>query len=899
VISRDVLPSVLERMQGKRLTIARAPAGYGKSLLLGQMHDQLLASGEAVGWISTAELDGSARELALYIVATLRPTFESNEPSEIEWLFSRLEETDLQGIAAAVRNAVQRAGRRFTLFLDDLHVLSGTAAMRLVASIVRDVPEGVSFAVATRVQPSFNLARLRAHGHLLELSADELRFSASEATRFLLAGREHALTPELAELAFQRTEGWPAGLQLIALSAQSGQRLTDQLQRFSGADRNVREYLEQDVLAALTAPMQTFLSHTSVLREFTADLCDELLDRRDSREFIAELERAGLFIFSLDTTGDWFRYHHLFREFLAKQLEDRDPQGEVRLHAKAARCFRSRGLASEALYHSCAAGDLAHAAAVLDDACEESFYQGRLWSLAGWIRRVPESLLDAYPRMQLARVWSLTLELKFNEAHDILQRVTARIDAAVANKSISAQQARQLDRIVLHRRMMLAQFRDDLPETERLCNKLLIDFPNDEEPFLRGSLDASLANAHQVLYKLDSLDRLDKSAREYFGRTGMSYPLVFHESIIGSACLQRGSIEQAAHCYQSAIDIATSIAGQQSSLVAMPALLMGQMRLERCEFVAARAAFDQYLPLAGGVGFVDQLIAGFVGRARLADLEDDFSLAQELLTKGDAAATAGSFDRLHWHVVAERARQAIRRHDITGAKRVATRSGLSRDPLVFRPHDGMTSQHEAMALTWMRLNAVQSPARPFDDLVRRWIEFASRRSCLRCELRMRLVCAAGKFAQGEANAATRMLAEAVAKAGPSGFALMFVEEGDLLRAALARMLNTEDESTPAKSLATSLAVRLSRFAEPAQVSGGVNEQPFVRTAASGELATLTQREIDIISRVANGALNREVGAQLGLTEGTVKWYLQQIYRKLGTRRRVDAVRLARSIGLVR
>jgi len=896
VVARDIVPVVLDQMQGKRLTVARAPAGYGKSLLLGQLHDQLRESGQAVGWVSTAELDGSAHELALYCAAALHSALPPR-PLDIEWLMSSLGEVSTENLGMALCNTMQRIGHAFTLFFDDVHELDGSAAMHLLAGLVRDAPNDIRFIVATRTQPAFNLARLRAHGDLLELGIEELRFSISETGRFLSADDASPASSDLVALAHQRSEGWPAGLQLISLSG--GHELTQRLQTFSGSDRGLADYLQDDVLAALPENVQAFLLHTSVLRQFTAELCDDILQRCDSRDVITGLERTGLFIFSLDTTGEWFRYHHLFGEFLEKRLQDRDPSLRKALHATAARSFRRRKMASEALYHSCMADDLEHAAAVLDDACEESFYQGRLWSLAGWMRKVPESLLDAYPRMQLARVWSLTLELDFEQASGILARVSQRIDDLVARKALDMQRASDLDRLVLHRRMMLAQFKDDLPETERLCNKLLIDFPNDDEPFLRGSLDASLANAHREQYKLDSLERLDKSAREYFGRTGMSYPFVFHESLIGSSYAQSGRAGHAARCFKSGIDIAGSIAGVHSSLTAMPALLLAQLQLERCEFALAKAAFDQFLPLAGKVGFVDHVIAGYVGRARLADLDEDHGLAQELLVRAMELGAAGGFERLRWHAVAEQIRQLIHRKDIQGAERLASKVRLPKAVSELAPTDGVTSKDEAVAMAWMRLATATGSASQSEELGRRWADFAERRGCVRTEIRMRVATVAARLAVGDAKAAVRSLIDTVALAAPSGYALFFVEECEALRSAVAKVVGIEFDGLRTKEFAKSLAFSLARKPDRAQLLTVPEAETAYAGFAAVEPCQLSQREIDILSQVASGSLNKEIGDRLGLTEGSVKWYLQQIYGKLGTHRRVEAVRKARALGLMR
>lgn len=898
VLARELVPRALSEMACKRLTLVQAPAGYGKSLFMGQIYDALASTSAHVGWVSLAELDGSMREFARYVVASVHAAREQSSPGEFDWLLSPMGEPPCQNLLSAICNEMHSDSSLLTIFLDDVHVFDGTSAMRLLDRLIRDAPSTVSFVLGSRTCPDVPIARLRAHGELFEVGPDGLRFSLDETVQFLSSGSDVLVPVELAQLAVRRTEGWPAGLQLLSILDSRGHDLAMRLAQFSGADRGVADYLREDMLERLPEAEADFLLRSSIFRQFTPALCDEVLDRSDSLKTIAQLERSGMFIFSLDTTADWFRYHHLFREYFEKRMIRENAALRVILHRRAARAFHLLKMSSEALYHACEISDFEFAASVIDAECEEAFYQGRLWSLASWIEKIPEKFLDVYPRMQLARIWSLTLELKFEEAGRLIDRVQSHVEALAGDGNISPQGARDLDRIVLHRKMMIAQFADDLPETERLCNKLLIDFPNDEEPFLRGSLDASLANAHRELYKLDSLDELDRTAREYFGRTGTSYPLVFLDSIVGSSYLQRGETDRAFVAYGRAISIATEIAGPRSPLTAMPGLLRARLMLERADFAAARVAFDSHLPLAGGVGFVDQLITGYVGRARLAVLDGEPMVADELCARGGEFAAARRFSRLHWNLLAERVRQCLLRHDVKEAERFASRAGLPADPSSIRPQDGVTTSTGAMAAAWIRLAISHGATTEAEDLARRWIQFSEKRNCVTTELSMRCLCASARLAAGDVSGASRMISAALSRVGRSGLVLNFVEEGEQLRSLASRMIGHCDEGQTPKEAAKSIAIRLSRGFGVLK-SDAERSNPLDRNSLEFAAATWTRREIEILGLVAHGDLNREIGGKLGLTEGTVKWYMQQIYSKMGIRRRLDAVQRARELGLVR
>ena len=80
---------------------------------------------------------------------------------------------------------------------------------------------------------------------------------------------------ELSELT-ERTEGWPAGLYLAALSMQAGAASPVSAEGFTGGDRFVSEYFRVELLSRLPEAEATFLKHTSILER----MCGGSLRRR-------------------------------------------------------------------------------------------------------------------------------------------------------------------------------------------------------------------------------------------------------------------------------------------------------------------------------------------------------------------------------------------------------------------------------------------------------------------------------------------------------------------------------------------------------------------------------------------------------------------------------------------
>jgi LuxR family transcriptional regulator, maltose regulon positive regulatory protein len=893
-VRREKLPALLAQLSSRRLLFACAPAGYGKSLLMVQLYDELQAWQKELAWVSAADLDGSLSDMALHCAAALAiPELEG----AIDALLSTQHGATPESISGVMCNELERAACERYLFVDDIHAVRETPAERLLACLLRDAPAQIHFVLGSRTEPGFSIARLRAQGELVEVGAATLRFSADEARVFLTDSGVDAGDNELIALALEKTEGWAAGLQLVSLSINSGDDGADRIKALSGEVRSINAFMADDVFDAQSDEVQSFLLHTSVLRQFCPALCDEIGARGGGHEIVRFLERRGLFIFALDQQGQWYRYHHLFRRFLQQRLLETDPSLVPELHLRAATWYRANGLIEEALFHALAIRAFEYAADILDAICTDLFYQGSLWSLMGWIKQIPDSVLGEHPRIQLARAWFLILEWRFEEASGILDAVRAHIETMTRSGAMSLDESSKFHRLYLHRKMMLAEFSDDMATVERFCVDLIADFP-DEDPYARGTLETSLAFAQREHYRLDSIDRLDKAARDYYERAGRAFVLIWHESLIGPAFFQRGDLELAARGYETAIHIAQRIGGESGPLASIPSVLLADLRLERGEYREAKAALDKYLPLSGELGLVDHLVAAFVGRARLAALEGDSATAHEVLVRGTRFASARSFDRLFWALTAERLRQAVRRNDIEEALRIAAAANLPREAEALCPADDVTTRTELMAITWIRLALAQGSSKEAEALARKWYTFAERRSCMRTQIRMAILMVAARLMAGDRKGATRALLQVDEQAAPRGMVLGFLEEGHAVKQAIASLYNLPDlprsDLELSDALKTAFGTGRHRIGQPSRL---LPESPSDDGGAvvSGRLS---QREMDILKLVARSLQNKEIADRLGLTEGSVKWYMQQIYAKLGVRRRLQAFRTAEALGLI-
>ena len=294
--------------------------------------------------------------------------------------------------------AGERAGRRAR------QPARGDRASNPLSSIdyaLAHLPANAHVVLLARVDPALRLARLRAAGALVEVRAADLAFTTAEAHELLVVLGQLELGAEEIDVLVERTEGWPAALVLAWLWLRTVEDPARAVRAFGGDNRFVAEYLSGEVLAALDEDERAFLHGAAVLGEFTAELCDGVLDRTDSAARLAELEHSNLFVSRLER-GGWFRIHSLFAEYAKAELASLEPGAPARIHRRAAEWLRSRGLPVQAVEHAAAAGDHELVAQLLVEYHLPLIRSGAGRTLLRWVRTLPDDQIVEHPELAVA-----------------------------------------------------------------------------------------------------------------------------------------------------------------------------------------------------------------------------------------------------------------------------------------------------------------------------------------------------------------------------------------------------------------------------------------------------------------------------------------------------------------
>ena len=355
-----------------------APAGYGKTTLLSQWAG---FNSQSFAWVSVDEADNDPKVLLSYIAEAL----DAVEPID-ERVFDAL----ASPVSSVPGSVVPRLGAAFSsmtspvvLVLDDVHTLHNSECRAALSVLADHVPGGSQLALAGRAQPPLRIARLRAEGKIMDIGPDDLSLTCDEASSLL---RNIGLTlaeEDVAEL-HERTEGWPAGLYLAALYLREGGPLASAVFSFGGDDRLVSDYLESEFLSRISRQQRVFLTRTAVLERMCGPLCEAVLDRGGSAAILADLAGSNLLLVPLDRRGEWYRYHHLFRDMLLAELHRLEPGLVPVLRRRAADWYLRNGCPEEALEYSMAAGDVDRAARLAGQLVVPAYRQGRVRTIQRW-----------------------------------------------------------------------------------------------------------------------------------------------------------------------------------------------------------------------------------------------------------------------------------------------------------------------------------------------------------------------------------------------------------------------------------------------------------------------------------------------------------------------------------
>ena len=406
LVHRPSLKARLDRGWDQPLVLVAAPAGFGKSTLLSAW---LEACDRPNAWLSLDEHDNDLGVFLAYFLGAVRTIFP-DALTATQALLSGVNLPPLTVIARNLLNELDAVARDFVLVLDDYHLISEQSVHDLLAALLQHPPHRLHLVIATRQDPPLPLRLLRARGQVTEIRGHDLRFSTPEIAQFMAQTLGAPLTAEAITVLAEKTEGWATGLRLATLTLRYSGEIDGQIARLHAENRFVMDYLINEVQAHVPPAIRSFLLKTAILDRLCGPLCLEVIGP-DSAECQPQtclewLEQSGMFTTALDTQGQWYRYHHLFRELLrARLVQQSSPDEIAALHLRASAWFARNGFIEEALHHALAGQDTATAVRLVAQRRHALMNDEQWLVLNRWLRLFRAETVAAYPDLLLLSAW--------------------------------------------------------------------------------------------------------------------------------------------------------------------------------------------------------------------------------------------------------------------------------------------------------------------------------------------------------------------------------------------------------------------------------------------------------------------------------------------------------------
>jgi LuxR family maltose regulon positive regulatory protein len=882
LVARTSLNGRIEQAIERKLTVVSAPAGFGKSTLLGAWVAAVSAGDRRVAWLSLDPRDDDPARFWRYFVTALSGLEPGCGDTALA-LLSSPQAPQVMTILTTVLNDLDALTGEVVLVLDDYHVIASTSIHEAMGFLLDNLPSRVHLVVVTRADPALPLPRLRARGELLELRAHDLRFGPEDATTYFEQMGLDLTENQVGELVV-RTEGWVGGLQMAALALQDHPDVPHFIDAFSGSNRYVMDYLAEEVLTRQTQAGRDFLLQTSILDRLCASLCDAVTGEHDSQEVLERIEHANLFIDPLDDVRGWYRYHQLFADVLNQRLQHEHPELVPGLHRRASAWFATRGLMLDAIPHALAGKDLDRAVLLIESAGMAVVLNHQLQTLLAWIDDLPASLVDQHPMLHTLRALALALSNRPVAAEASLQAAERCLQSHPRVEGVRGR--------VSVIRAATARFSGDIGRAVSLSRQALQLLPEgDGFPTERASAKANIGLSYQVTGMVNASDETPLTeAVATFRAAGALTPLLNCINRLGRFQTMQGRLRAAAATYEEATVAVALPSGRLGAVetagyhVGLGLIHLQWNDLDRAEHHLRRAV--ELVPGASTVE-ADQVTDSYVYLARLQVARGDPAGAGATLAEfADLARERALFSLLVDRGEAEQARLALRQQDLPAATRWAEAYGFGADPPDYRCEDQQLVLARVL-LARARLSPTGSEADDAVTLLDRLHGSARAGGRLNSVIEVLALRALAQQAQHQPDA-VHTLERALQLAAPEGYIRVFLEEGAPMATLVAQLL---------KSLRrTDRGTRDDRLLHHVRRLSVAFEAPDgrARTGSHAPLEPLTAREAQVLELMAIGLSNSEIAGRLFVATSTVKSYVSSIFRRLGVGSRTEAIAEARA-----
>lgn len=776
LVDRQRLIALLRDGRNRRLAVIHGPTGFGKTTLAAQWCETLTAEGVAVAWLTVDHDDNNVVWFLSHLIEAIRAARPSLARELGELLEEHGDESERYVLTSLI-NDIDRRGEELVVVIDDWHCATDPATTRALRFLLEGCSPTLHLVITSRSQTGLPMSSMRARDELVEIGPTALRFDIAEAYTFLVELGGLDLDRADIEDLTESTEGWVAALQLAALSLRGSDDPGELISHLTGRHHAISEFLVENVLDTLEPGILDFMVATSITPRICGELASALTGVPDGQAMLEQIELQDLFLRKLDD-GNWFRYHHLFQDFLQQRLERDRPERITELHRVASRWLAERRHVSEAVDHALLAGDEQRAIEIVERDGMSLLEYGQFASLIGLVNKLPATIIETHPRLQLDLAWANILLHRAAPAERALRLAESTLDLGDLDEGGTARlraEAGVVRAVVAVRADALAGVEDMLAPCFFRAEEL--------SPYV-VAIGANVATfTAGYRYDFDEALRIQEWSAPYMRQNKGFYNNIHGLCFLGLAASLQLDIASAEQYFRKAMKVAKQSGGSHSYGARLAGSLLGELLYERGEVADAERLLDEGYKLGPEAGVVDFKLARYVVGARIKALRGDRAAAIRRLNEGARVARSMSLPRLGAEVENERLRLGFPPHPEFGPLPVVE-YGNRREPV--DPIDEFTVLYEEFTAIRLLL-AAQTPEKT--ELACAWaqewvdlLESVKRPRELLKARRMLIACLA---AAGRTDAAKTLLATVTAQCAELGSVRYLLDGGPHVVATLA------------------------------------------------------------------------------------------------------------------
>ncbi len=847
-----------------RLTLASAPAGYGKSSLLAGWARE---TDHPVAWLALDARDDDLERFFRYLLKT----WERVQPDVADQPAGVMLSGHMPGVEPVLDAFLETAGARdepIVFVLDDYQTLQDQAIHEAMTTLLDHAPSTLRVVISSRETPPLPIARWRARGELAELGPDDLRLRPEESEAFLNEQLHLDLPAGTIATLNEQTEGWFAGVQLAALTIKPGDPPPAAI---SGRSRFIADYIREDVLDHLPRETSEFLVRTCIVDRLCSSLADAIAGSDNGQELLERLERLNLFTTPLDDTREWFRYHRLFADVLRDELGRQHPDEIEQLHHRAAAWYLEHNMPEPAFDHAMATGDAGVVRQVLERFMQVVMFSGQIRTLQDWYARVPAAWVDIEPMIGLFRATVNIVTGQFDAGMNLLNHIEQRVGPAGSAPVIESR--------VTALRCIVACYTNDLDHAREYGAVALETLAPADESY-RGGIHGALGDTYRRNgYWTEAHDHY-RRALQHIDIPEGHIQAIHAYGALADLELRQGNLRAANDYWRKALDKVndpTLWGVYPLPLIGWVYTRHGEILYEWNELDAAREAFDRGHERVLAGGDPRAIIASGLLGWRLGLARGDLDQATHLFERVRPVVAEAKFP--DWSSEFERCQAEF----WMAQGRLRTAASWC-DEALTRDLDTSPDQ-EPVLLAIARVLI----ARGNTDAIERALHILEEQiDAAEREGRKGILVAAGSlramalWQRGDRPSALASVERAMRLAEQEGYTRTFTDLG----LPMARLLQ---EARDRKVMAGYVEHLLSTF-DTGTLAGLPAETPLPEP--------LSEREIAVLREIAAGLTNREVADRLYISPETVKKHTGSIYGKLGVRGRTEAIARARALDLL-